>query len=274
MTGTLYGIPTPIGNKKDMTQRAKETLSTLDLLLCEDTRHTGALLKDYEIQVPLMSYHKFNEMERIDQIMARIAKGEKIGLVSDAGLPGISDPGERIIAHARKEGVSVEVLPGPSAGITALVGSGIQTAPHLMHGFLSKDNGERKKQVELLQLPITHILYESPKRVRKTVRFLYETLGNRPVCLCRELTKIHEEYLLSTLEDLLNDTEQIKEKGEYVIIIGPVEEEREVDVERALRDAMERLSLSAAVKEVSKTLGLPKNEVYEQALTLKGEADE
>lgn len=272
MTGKLYVIPTPIGNRKDMTERAKEVIASLDLLLCEDTRHTGQLLQAYDLRVPLASYHMHNEKSRSDEILDKIREGAVVGLVSDAGMPGMSDPGEVMVRAAREGGVSVEVLPGPSAAVTALVGSGFQALPHLMHGFVSRDNRERKKQAELLALPITHIFYESPKRVLKTLQWIYDTVGDRPICLCRELTKLHEEYNRGTVAEFLANPEGVKEKGEYVLVIGPSEEEEAPqDIEGALREAMQTQSLSKAVKVVSKQLDIPKNTVYDIALTLSQE---
>lgn len=274
MTGKLLVIPTPIGNLKDITVRALEALQSVELLLCEDTRHTLVLLRHYEIQVPLLSYHKFNERERSASVIEKIAQGACIGLVSDAGMPGISDPGEILIKDVIEAGYEVEVLPGPSAAITGLVGSGLIEMPFTFFGFLSRDNRARKKQWELIrEANGTLVFYESPKRVRKTIALLKEELGNRTVCIARELTKIHEEYLRSDLATLASDPELIKEKGEIVVIIGPKTKEEAVSAEKELRKALLTMSLSAAVKDVAKRLSIPRNELYELGLSLTGKED-
>ncbi len=275
MTGKLLIIPTPIGNLKDLTFRALEALQSVDLLLCEDTRHTGKLLQHYDVQVPMLSYHKFNEKERTETIARRIETGERVGLVSDAGMPGISDPGEILIREVIARDLPVEVLPGASALLTALVGSGLPLSSFLFIGFLSGDKRVRKQQWEkICHAKETVLVYESPKRMRKTIRQLYEALGPRRVTVGRELTKIYEEFIRSDLETLAGDPEQITEKGEMVLVIGPPEKEVVVVDSRALlSDALEGMPLSAAVKQVAKETGLPRNELYETAIRIKEEED-
>ncbi|MDI9502818.1 MAG: 16S rRNA (cytidine(1402)-2'-O)-methyltransferase [Bacillota bacterium] len=273
MKGKLIVIPTPIGNLGDLTFRALEALKTVDLLLCEDTRHTVKLLHHYGIRVPLMSYHKFNEKERTEQIARRMEKGEFIGLVSDAGMPGVSDPGEILIRELIRKELPVEVLPGASAVTTALVGSGLPIASFLFLGFLSGDKRARKEQWNrILTAKESVVLYESPRRIRKTVVQLYEALGDRPIAICRELTKLHEEYIRGNLSALAENPEQIPEKGEIVLIIGPSgREEERADPKEALEEALRDMPLSQAVKAVAKETGLPRNELYETAVRMKEE---
>lgn len=275
MTGKLIVIPTPIGNLGDITLRALDALKTVNLLLCEDTRHTLTLLRHYEIEVPLLSYHKFNERERSEQAIRRIEQGESIGLVSDAGLPGISDPGEILIADVVAAGLPVEVLPGANAAITALVGSGLPVLPFLMIGFMSRDNRVRRQQWEQIEnTTATIVLYESPKRIRKTLQQLYDKLGNRKISIGRELTKLHEEYIRGDLETLLAAPESIKEKGEMAVVIGPAIEGEKQGAESLLREALQDMPLSKAVRQVAKVHGIPKNELYTLGLTLTEESQE
>lgn len=271
MSGRLTVIPTPIGNLADLTFRALDTLKTVDLLLCEDTRHTGKLLQHYAVQVPMLSYHKFNERERTEMIAAKIADGDHIGLVSDAGMPGISDPGELLIRALIEQGLPVEVLPGANAAVTALVGAGLPVAPFLFLGFLSGDKRARKRQWEKIkQSEDTLILYESPKRIRKTIARLYEELGNRSAAVCRELTKLHEETIRSDLGTLTEHPERIPEKGEFVLVIGPpTVPKAPVDATEPLKAALKTHPLSVAVKQVAQETGLPRNELYAMAVAMK-----
>lgn len=272
MTGKLTIIPTPIGNLKDITLRALDALQEAELLLCEDTRHTQILLRHFELRVPLMSYHKFNERERTAEIIQKLRDGMHIGLVSDAGMPGISDPGEILIRSVIEAGVTVEVLPGPSAAITALVGSGLPTTPYLFLGFLSRENRVRNKQLErMAESQETVVFYESPARIRKTVAELLERLGNRNICIGRELTKIHEEYLRSDLSSLVNEPERMKEKGEMVVIVGPSGVKEIPEIDELLKKALEVQPLSKAVRAIAREYDLPKNELYERGLELMRE---
>lgn len=276
MHGKLTVIPTPIGNLQDLTFRALEALQNADLLLCEDTRHTQKLLAHYQVQVPMLSYHKFNEKERTEGIAERIARGETIGLVSDAGTPGLSDPGEVLIRTLIEKDLPVEVLPGANALVTALVGSGLPMAPFLFLGFLSGDKRMRRKQWERLQkADETVVLYESPKRIRKTVARLYEELGNRNIAICRELTKIHEEYLRSDLKTLTENPERMVEKGEIVLVIGPPTVQTATsDPTGLLKEALRTLPLSEAVRQVASETGHARNTLYPLAMDLKKEADD
>lgn len=274
MTGKLTVIPTPIGNLRDITLRALDTLQAVDLLLCEDTRHTGKLLKEYEIRVPLLSYHKFNEQERVSDIAEEIRAGGWIGLVSDAGIPGISDPGEILIREVIRRGLAVEVLPGANAALTALVGSGLPMSPFLYLGFLSSDRRVSRKQWALLkEAQMTVVLYESPRRIRKTVGRLYEELGNRDIAIGRELSKLHEEYIRADLKTLAKAPERITEKGEMVLLIGGADAPKAEDPEPLLKEALAELPLSAAVKKVAKESGLPRNELYAAAVQMKEAED-
>lgn len=195
--------------------------------------------------------------------------------MSDAGLPGISDPGEILIADVVAAGLPVEVLPGANAAITALVGSGLPVLPFLMIGFMSRDNRVRRQQWEqIANTTATIVLYESPKRIRKTLQQLYEKLGNRKISIGRELTKLHEEYIRGDLETLLASLDTIKEKGEMAVVIGPANEATKPSAEALLREALQDMPLSKAVRQVAKVHGIPKNELYTLGLSLTEEGRE
>ncbi|MDO5713304.1 MAG: 16S rRNA (cytidine(1402)-2'-O)-methyltransferase [Tissierellia bacterium] len=267
----LYIIPTPIGNLEDMTLRGIRILSEVDLIACEDTRTSGILLHHYNIKTPKISYHKHNERERSKELISRLKAGEKIGLISDAGMPGISDPGEILIKKCQEEKIPVEVLPGPSAVLTAVVGSGCTNGKYYFYGFLPHKEGDKKKVLEELESfwdPI--VFYESPHRLEKTLSLLYEVLGNRNIVIGRELTKVHEEYIRGRLSEFVAGEISYYPKGEFVLIIeGKEKEEREINIqEELLRKINLGMKKSQAVKEVAKEFQLPKNNVYEESLKL------
>lgn len=219
--GTLYLVATPIGNLEDITLRALRTLRECDLIAAEDTRHTARLLQHYQISKPLISYFKFNEARRSAEIADRLRAGAKIALVTDAGTPGISDPGERVVASVLAAGCRVESVPGPCALVTALTASGLPADEFHFVGFLPHKSGQRRKQLEeLSKIPGTLILYESPYRVDKLLVELQATFPNRPVVLARELTKKFEEYLRGTPADLQGILQERRLKGEFVVLIG------------------------------------------------------
>ncbi len=219
--GTLYLVATPIGNLEDITLRAVRTLRDCDLVAAEDTRRTGSLLKHLGFRKPLLSYFQFNEARRSEEILRRLAAGEKIALVSDAGSPGISDPGERVVRAARAAGLRVEAVPGPCAVIGALTASGLPAGEFHFVGFLPRKPGQRRRKLEsLLGVPGTLVIYESPFRVEKLVGELAELFGGRHVVLARELTKLHEEFLSGTPAALLQIMQKRKLKGEFVVLIG------------------------------------------------------
>ena len=219
--GTLYLVATPIGNLEDITLRALRTLRECDLVAAEDTRRTGMLLRHYGFSKPLVSYFQFNEARRSEEILARLRRGEKIALVTDAGSPGISDPGQRVVAAALQAGLRVEAVPGPAALVAALTASGLATDEFHFVGFLPHKSGQRRKQLEQLKgIPGTLVLYESPYRVEKLLGELSEVVPERPVVLARELTKRFEEYLRGTPAELLARARQRPLKGEFVVLVG------------------------------------------------------
>ncbi len=220
--GTLYLVATPIGNLEDITLRALRTLRECDVIAAEDTRHTGQLLKHFELSKPMLSYFQFNEARRSEQILERLKRGEKIALVTDAGSPGISDPGERVVKAAIAAGFRVESVPGASALVAALTASGLPTEEFHFVGFLAHKSGRRRKKLEELKnVAGTLVLYESPYRIEKLLGELQEVYPQRQVVLARELTKKFEEYLRGTPAELLAQAQARTLKGEFVVLLGP-----------------------------------------------------
>lgn len=221
MSGKLYIVPTPVGNLDDMTFRGVEVLKNADLILAEDTRTSGVLLKHYDIHTPMKSHHKFNEHEEAPKIAERIEAGETIALISDAGTPGISDPGFMLSRECRRIGVDVECLPGATAFVPALVASGLPCDRFVFEGFLPPKKGRATRLMELAGNPRTTVIYESPKRLQRTLRQLAEFFGgDRDACVCREISKMHETYHRGTLSELSEYFSVNQAKGEIVIIIG------------------------------------------------------
>jgi 16S rRNA (cytidine1402-2'-O)-methyltransferase len=219
--GTLYLVATPIGNLEDITLRALRTLKECDVVGAEDTRRTGQLLKHFGISKPMVSYFQFNEARRTGEIIERLRRGEKIALVTDAGSPGISDPGERVVRAAREAGLRVESVPGPCALVAALTASGLNAKEFHFIGFLPHKPGRRRKEIERLgNCSGTLVLYESPYRVEKLLVELKELLPHRRVVLARELTKKFEEYLSGTPEELLGIAGKRSLRGEFVVLVG------------------------------------------------------
>lgn len=217
----LYVVPTPIGNLEDITLRALRILENVDLILAEDTRKTGILLRKHKITKKALSHHKFNEHRYVDQLSERILNGEVMALVSEAGTPGISDPGYLLIRECIRKQVEVECLPGPAAFIPALVASGLPCDRFVFEGFLPQKKGRQKRMNELKEETRTIILYESPHRIRKCLHQLIDIFGkNRQACLARELTKIHEEFIRGTLEEILLRLGDADPKGECIILVG------------------------------------------------------
>lgn len=276
-TGTLYICPTPIGNLEDITYRTVRILNEVDLIAAEDTRHTLKLLNHFEIKKPLISYHEHNKMGKGPVLIDKLNQGQSIALVSDAGMPGISDPGEDIIKLAIEEGIDVVGLPGPSASILALVISGLPTKRFVFEGFLpAKKKDKEAKWVELQSETRTIIMYESPHHLKKYLKELENHLGNRKIALCRELTKTYEEIFRGTVETAIAYYEEHDPRGEYVIIIegGQVQAAQEMDFEeRTIPEWVtyfmaEGLDKKEAVKKTAKQLGLSKNEVYMETLDM------
>ena len=272
--GKLYLVPTPIGNLKDITLRALETLKEADFIAAEDTRQTLKLLNHFEIKKPLISYHKFNEQSKSDKIIDLLIEGKSVALVSDAGTPGISDPGSIIVERCIEKMIDFEVLPGATAITTALVYSGLDTTKFLFRGFLPRENKDRKIITdELLQSQETLIFYESPHRLIDTLTFLLDTFGDRRIAVCRELTKIYEEIYRDTLKQALLYFTQNKPRGEFVLVL---EGKKLEDIKEEKKEAWINLSIEEhilkyvnsginkkeAIKLVAKERELPKSEVY------------
>jgi 16S rRNA (cytidine1402-2'-O)-methyltransferase len=221
MSGTLFIIPTPIGNLDDITLRAIKVLSIVDVIAVEDTRHTGQLLHHLQIKKPMLSYQEHNELQRIPELLQRLTEGQNIALVSDAGTPALSDPGFKLIRAAVAQHIPVDVLPGASAIIVGLVGSGLPTDKFYYGGFLPRTSSKRQTFFrEIEQLVATIVVFESPHRVGSALADAETILGNRPVVIARELTKLHQEYWPGSLSDAVALYKNKTIKGEVVIIIG------------------------------------------------------
>jgi 16S rRNA (cytidine1402-2'-O)-methyltransferase len=222
--GTLYLVATPIGNLEDITLRALRVLKECDVIAAEDTRHTGRLLNHFGISKPMLSYFQFNEAARSQEIVARLRLGQKIALVTDAGTPGISDPGTRVVRSALAEGVRVEAVPGPCALVAALSASGLDTDEFHFMGFLPHKSGQRRRQLEAARnIPGTLVLYESPHRMTKLLTELVELYSDRKVVLGRELTKKFEEFRTGSPAELSQEMEKRPPKGEFVVLVAPAE---------------------------------------------------
>ena len=220
MAGTLYVVGTPIGNLADLTYRAETTLKAVDLIAAEDTRTSRKLLDHYNISTPLIAYHDNNEINQAKKLFDKLNKGDSIAIISDAGTPGISDPGYRIVNLAGKENIEVVTIPGPSAVTAALSVSGMPTDHFYFEGFLPPKKG-RKTRFELLEsLPATVVIFESPQRVIRTLKDIHNYWGNRIISVCRELTKMYEETLLGTVTDAEIYFSKSKPKGEFVLLVA------------------------------------------------------
>lgn len=272
--GKLYLVPTPIGNLKDITLRALEILQEADVIAAEDTRQTLKLLNHFEIKKSLISYHKFNEQNKSDKIIELLLEGKKVALVSDAGTPGISDPGSVIVQRCIEKNLEFEVLPGATAITTALVYSGLDTTKFLFRGFLPRENKERKSITdELLQSQETLIFYEAPHRLVDTLSFLFDTFGNRRIAVCRELTKLYEEIYRGNLSQAMQHFEEKKPRGEFVLVLEGKkiedikEEQRETWINLSIEEHIikyinDGMNKKEAIKLVAKERELPKSEVY------------
>jgi len=267
MAGTIYLVATPLGNLEDITLRALRVLREVDRIACEDTRHTGKLLKHFEISKPLLSLHEHNETERAHDVVERARQGESIAVVSDAGMPGISDPGYRVVQEAIAAEITVVPLPGPVALETALAASGLPTDAFRFGGFLPAKTTQRRKVLQaLVDDPATLVFYEAPHRIVRTLQDALEVLGDRPAVLARELTKMHEEFLRGPVSTLLATlTARDSVKGEITLLIGrgapPAVPEGTMAqrVEELIGQGSGRMD---AIKQVAKERGLSKREVY------------
>lgn len=275
MSGKLYLCATPIGNLDDITYRVLRTLKEVDLIAAEDTRNSIKLLNHFEIKTPMTSYHEFNKIEKAHVLIDKMQSGMDIALITDAGTPGISDPGEELVAMCYKAGIEVTSLPGPAACITALTLSGLSTRRFAFEAFLPQDKKERKKiLLELENETRTMVLYEAPHRLVRTLKELLEILGNRKATICRELTKKHETVFQSTLYDLMKFYEEEKPLGECVIVIEgkshkEVEEENrasweQITIEEHMKIYEDKgISRKDAMKLVAKDRGVTKRDIYQ-----------
>ncbi|HEX3044438.1 MAG TPA: 16S rRNA (cytidine(1402)-2'-O)-methyltransferase [Bacillota bacterium] len=221
LPGKLYLVATPLGNLEDITFRALRILAEVDLIAAEDTRHTLKLLNHFQIKKSLISYYQHNERSRTDQLLQKIQAGADIALVSDAGMPGISDPGNLLVAEAVRQGITVIPIPGPTALISALAASGLNTGSFWFEGFLPRKNTERRaKLLRMVEYEGTLVFYEAPHRLKQTLEAILEILGDRPAVLARELTKIHEEFIRDRLSEVLGIISRKELKGEFTILIG------------------------------------------------------
>ena len=278
MSGTLYLCATPIGNLEDMTLRCIRVLKEVDLIAAEDTRNSIKLLNHFEIKTPMTSYHEYNKIEKGHRLAERLQSGEVIALITDAGTPGISDPGEELVRMCQEAGITVTALPGAVACITALTISGLATRRFAFEAFLPTDKKERQAILEELKGETrTMILYEAPHRLTRTLKVLYEALGNRRLSVCRELTKKHETVFATTIEDALDYYESQEPKGECVMVIeGKSREEiraeekaqwEEMDIEAHMEYYLERgMGKKEAMKQVAKDRGVSKRDIYQALL--------
>lgn len=274
MEGKLYLCPTPIGNLGDISQRTLETLQAVDLIAAEDTRNTGLLLARYEIKAPLISYHQHNEKQRSQELIERMQQGAQIALVTDAGMPAISDPGQILVRRCHEAGVPVTALPGPCAFVTALALSGLDSRRFIFEGFLPVDKKERRQVLEDLRTSRrTMIFYEAPHRVKETLKTMAEVAGDRPAAAVRELTKKFEEIKLMKLSDLAAYYEENEPRGEYVLLVEGQTAEQQEETRKQQFEGLsleEHMALYAdlpekeAMKAVAKDLGISKRDVYAQ----------
>lgn len=279
--GKIYLVPTPIGNLGDITLRALEVLKSVDLIAAEDTRQSLKLLNHFNIKKSLISYHKHNEQGKSEELIDRVRNGENIAVISDAGTPGISDPGSIVLKKCIENGIDVEVLPGATAFTTAIIYSGLDTSAFIFRGFLPRENKEKKEFVESLKdRRETIIFYESPYRVIDTLTFLKENFGNRNIAVCRELTKLHEEIYRGSLEEAICYFNDNISKGEFVLVLQgkSLEEIRNENVAKwedmSIKDHIiyfinQGMSKKDAIKQVSKDRELPKSEVYKHSIEIK-----
>ena len=280
MAGKIYLVATPIGNLSDISIRAVDTLKNVDIIACEDTRNTIKLLNHFEIKAPLTSYHEYNKIDKAYELCEKVKTGKNIAFVSDAGMPAISDPGYELVDIAYKQGLNVTVIPGASAVVSALAISGISSRRFSFEGFLPNDKNEKKEILtELSQESRTIILYEAPHRLLKTLKELFECLGDRKISIVRELTKLHEEVIRGNLGKIIADYEScdIAVRGEYVLVIEgksllEKRSERQKSFEEIrIKEHFDKyilmgLDKKEAMKAVAKDRGIQKREVYKELI--------
>ena len=266
--GKLYLVATPIGNMDDMSIRMVNTLKEVDVIAAEDTRNTGLLLKHFGIETRQISFHEHNAQEKIPVLLDLLKSGQNLAQVSDAGLPSISDPGHDLVKAAIAEDIAVVTVPGPSAGISALIASGLAPQPHIFYGFLPRKSGQQKEFFESKKAyPETQIFYESPHRVKATLENMLEVYGDRSVVLVRELTKIYEEYQRGRISELIDYLAENALKGECLLIVAGASLEKEDKADADLLAEIDSLVQSGskknqAIKEVAKKYGRNKSQLY------------
>ena len=265
---TLYLVPTPIGNLNEMTPRAIDVLNSVDVIACEDTRNSGQLLKHFNISKRLIAYQNFNEASSTKGIINLLSQGNNIALISDAGYPLINDPGQRVVSEVTALGYNVVPISGCSAFLNALVASGLIAQPFIFIGFLPPSTHDCVKKLRLYQsYPMTLIMYEAPHRIEKMLQSCLDVLGDRHICIGRELTKVHEEFIRGTISEILPIASELK--GEMVVVIEGNQDdyEKDIDMEQILNmvntSIESGMSTSAAIKEVAKQTGIPKNQIYD-----------
>lgn len=274
MSGTLYLCATPIGNLQDMTPRVVETLQMVDIIAAEDTRNSIRLLNHFDIHTPMTSYHEYNKVEKARQLIVKLQEGQNIALITDAGTPAISDPGEVLVRMCHEAGINVTSLPGAAACITALTLSGLATRRFCFEGFLPVEKKEKKEILEELATETrTMILYEAPHHLIRTLEELYGALGNRKICVCRELTKKFETVLPTTLEEALELYKSEEPRGEYVLVVEGKSREKKRQESIAAWESMtieehmsyyeeQGMDQKSAMKQVAKDRGVGKREIY------------
>lgn len=280
MSGTLYLVATPIGNLEDMTFRAVRILGEVDLIAAEDTRNSIKLLNHFEIKTPMTSYHEHNKYEKATELVRKLLQGTNIAVITDAGTPGISDPGEELVKQCYEAGITVVPIPGACAAINALIASGRDTRRFAFEAFLPVDKKERKHVLEELKTETrTMIVYEAPHRLTKTIKELLDELGDRKVTICRELTKKHETFFNTNLEEAYSYYKENEPKGECIIVIEAIsfdaieEDERkkwdDISIEQHIMLYMDKgMDKKEATKQVAKDRGVPKRDIYEVSKNL------
>ncbi|XWK89811.1 MAG: 16S rRNA (cytidine(1402)-2'-O)-methyltransferase [Phormidium sp.] len=273
--GTLYLVATPIGNLEDMTFRAIRILQTVDLIAAEDTRHTGKLLQHFQIKTPQLSYHEHNSQQRIPELLSQLSQGKAIALVTDAGMPLISDPGYELVKACVAEGISVVPIPGANAAITALSAAGLATNKFVFEGFLPAKSKERRTYLETLTSETrTIIFYESPHRLRETLQDLGAILGEeREIVLARELTKMHEEFWRGTITNAIAHYTNREPQGEFTLVVAGATLEKPQLSEAAIKAELQNLlkqglSRSEASRQLAQQTSLPRRQIYQLALSI------
>ena len=275
MKGKIYLIATPIGNLNDITFRALETIKKVDIIAAEDTRRTLKLLNYFGISKKLISYHRHNEEVKKEEIIKLVEEGKNVGIVTDAGTPAISDPGEEIVKEAIKNNIQVVPIPGACAFVNALIASGLNTKEFIFYGFLPLDKKLRKEKIEDIKMQNkTIIFYEAPHRILKTLKEFQKIFGNIKIVLAKEITKIHEEYIRGNIEDIINKLEEKEIKGEYIILFeNYAKTKKELEIEKINKLTLEEQykyyeemgeNKKEIIKQIAKNNKVPKNEIYKK----------